>query len=324
MKIGVYGGSFNPVHNGHLEVIDKVLKNDIVDEVWVLPCKNHAFDKELVSLEHRVNMLKEVIDDKERIRIDYTEAHLMGKNYTSETLKKLRKKHPEHSFYFILGSDALNEIHRWHDYRYLCKTTPFILVNRNGYDIKNNSGIILESVINEVSSISSNDIRERVACGESISGMVSTGVERYILKTGLYRYNMEFKNPGSTVDLIVKVDGGVLFVKRKHAPFKGQWAFPGGYLECGKETLEEAGVRELCEETSLKANPKNLELLGVYSNPKRDPRGHVIAHVYVVKQFTGRMKANDDAAEVKVFKEKPERLAFDHSKIYDDYMRKYE
>jgi len=323
MKIGIYGGSFNPVHNGHMEVIDKVLKENIVDRIWVLPCKDHAFDKDLVSLEHRVNMLKEAIDDKERIRIDYTEAHIIGKNYTSDTFKILRKKHPEHSFYFILGSDALNEIHRWHDYEYLRKTTPFILVNRKGYGIKNNSRIILESVINAVSPISSTDIRERVACGESISGMVSRGVERYILKSGLYRYNMVFKNPSSTVDLIVKIDGGLLFIKRKHAPFKGQWAFPGGYVECGKESLEEAGVRELYEETSLKANPKNLELLGVYSNPKRDPRGHVIAHVYAVKNFSGKIKANDDAAEAKIFKEKPERLAFDHSKIYDDYKKKY-
>lgn len=323
MKIGLYGGSFNPVHNGHLGVIDNVLQKNIVDEIWLLPCKNHAFDKDLVSLEHRVNMLKEATYGKERIHIDYTEAHSSGKNYTSETLKKLRKKHPEHSFYFIIGSDAVNDVDKWHNYTYLYDTTSFIVVKRTGYTMKNNPKLILETVIDDVSRFSSTEIRERISCGESIKGMLPASVERYILKSGLYRNVMEFQNPGSTVDLIVKVDGGLLFIKRKHAPFKGQWAFPGGYLECGKESLEEAGVRELYEETSLKANPNDLELLGVYSNPKRDPRGHVIAHAYVVKKFSGKMKANDDAAEVKVFKEKPESLAFDHSKIYDDYMKRY-
>jgi 8-oxo-dGTP diphosphatase len=132
----------------------------------------------------------------------------------------------------------------------------------------------------------------------------------------------EYKNPAATADLIVPIDDGILFIKRKHAPYKGQWAFPGGFLECGKETLEKAAVRELEEETSLKANTKDLGLLGVYSDPKRDPRGHVIAHTYIVKKYTGILKANDDAAEVRVFKTKPSRLAFDHSKVYDDYIAK--
>ena len=130
-----------------------------------------------------------------------------------------------------------------------------------------------------------------------------------------------YENPAATADLIVPINGGILFVKRKHPPFQGQWAFPGGFLENGKENLEEAAVRELKEETSLVAKPQDVQLLGVYSDPKRDPRGHVIAHAYVVKKFSGTLKANDDAAEVKIFKSKPEKLAFDHSRIYDDYLK---
>ena len=130
---------------------------------------------------------------------------------------------------------------------------------------------------------------------------------------------MEYKNPASTVDLIVPYNDGIVFVKRKYKPFKGKWALPGGYLECGKENLEQAGVRELEEETSLIAKPEKLKLVGVYSNPKRDPRGHVISHVYEVKNYSGELKAKDDALEVKVFKKIPNKLAFDHNKILDDY-----
>lgn len=127
-------------------------------------------------------------------------------------------------------------------------------------------------------------------------------------------------NPASTVDLIVSHNKGIVLVRRKHEPFRGHWALPGGYLECGKETLEEAAVRELFEETSLMTDPSNLELIGVYSEPKRDPRGHVISHVYEVKAYSGELKANDDAAEVGIFRKIPNRLAFDHEKILRDYM----
>ena len=130
-----------------------------------------------------------------------------------------------------------------------------------------------------------------------------------------------YNNPASTVDLIVPYNGGIVLIKRKHEPFKGQWALPGGFLENGNETLEEAAARELFEETSLQTNPSELRLVGVYSDPKRDPRGHVIAHVYEVRRYSGKLKASDDAADARVFKELPENLAFDHGKILVDYLK---
>ncbi|HLC78077.1 MAG TPA: NUDIX hydrolase [Candidatus Nanoarchaeia archaeon] len=131
-----------------------------------------------------------------------------------------------------------------------------------------------------------------------------------------------YSNPASTIDLIVPYQEGIVYVLRKHEPFKGYWALPGGFLEMGKETLEEGGVRELYEETNLVAKTRDLKLYGVYSDPKRDPRGHVIAHAYEVGKYKGTLKAKDDAADVRVFKEIPEKLAFDHIKILEDYFKK--
>jgi 8-oxo-dGTP diphosphatase len=130
-----------------------------------------------------------------------------------------------------------------------------------------------------------------------------------------------FINPASTVDLIVPYNGGIVLVKRKYEPFKDCWALPGGFLEIDKETLEEAGARELFEEISLKANPKWLRLVGVYSEPRRDPRGHIIAHAYEVLIYSGKLKASDDAAEARVFIKLPNKLAFDHKKILGDYFK---
>jgi len=127
--------------------------------------------------------------------------------------------------------------------------------------------------------------------------------------------NLEFKNAASTASLIVSDNEGLYLIKRKHDPFKNMWALPGGFLNCGEESLEEAALRELREETSLETLPEALVLICVNSEPNRDPRGHVIDHVYLVVSYTGVPEANDDAKEIRYFKfnDLPE-LAFDHLK----------
>ncbi len=135
---------------------------------------------------------------------------------------------------------------------------------------------------------------------------------------------MTFRNPGSTVDIIHENEKGILLIKRKGEPYKGYWALPGGFLEYGIEGLEEAAKREFEEETSLITELDSLKLIGVYSDPKRDPRGHVIAHVFHVKKVRGIERANDDAAELKRFPlDSLPDLAFDHKKIIDDYVRNW-
>lgn len=133
---------------------------------------------------------------------------------------------------------------------------------------------------------------------------------------------MKFKNPGATIDLIIEKNEKILLIERKYEPFKGKWALPGGFIDYGKETLEKAAVREGGEETSLKIKLKDLEFFGVYSSPNRDPRGHIISHVYIVKKYSGELKANDDAKQVRWFPlyELP-KLAFDHKKIINDYRK---
>lgn len=124
------------------------------------------------------------------------------------------------------------------------------------------------------------------------------------------------KKPSLTVDIIIKIDSGVVLIKRKNEPFKGKWALPGGFVEYG-ERVEEAAKREAKEETGLEI--KIQKLLGVYSDPKRDPRGHTVTVCYLAKRKRGQLKASTDAAKVKIFKQIPwEDLAFDHAKILKD------
>jgi 8-oxo-dGTP diphosphatase len=132
----------------------------------------------------------------------------------------------------------------------------------------------------------------------------------------------EFRNPGATATMIVERNNKICYVKRKHEPFAGMLALPGGFLEYMQESLEEAAVRELKEETNLDVRVNDLELLMVNSNPSRDPRDHVIDHVYIVKSYTGIAKAGDDAEELYWIPiNKTPELAFDHNKIIEKYIQ---
>lgn len=131
---------------------------------------------------------------------------------------------------------------------------------------------------------------------------------------------MEFKNPGVTASLIVEKQGKICYIKRKKFPHKGMLALPGGFLNYMKESLEETAVRELKEETNLQANSIDIELLMVNSSPERDPRGHVIDHVYIVKKYDGISKAGDDASKIYwISLEKTPNLAFDHNLVIEKY-----
>jgi len=127
---------------------------------------------------------------------------------------------------------------------------------------------------------------------------------------------MSFQRPGITTDGFIIQENKVLLVKRKHDPFKGQWALPGGFVEYGEKT-EECVLREILEETGLVT--EIVQLLGVYSDPTRDPRGHTITIVYSLKIIDGTLHAGDDAEDIQFFHlKKLPNLAFDHEIIIKD------
>ncbi|MEM3526279.1 MAG: NUDIX hydrolase [Candidatus Jordarchaeaceae archaeon] len=126
------------------------------------------------------------------------------------------------------------------------------------------------------------------------------------------------KTPRIAVDAIIRIGDCIVLIKRGNPPFQGHYALPGGFVEIG-EFLEEAVVREAREETGLDVQVERL--LGVYDDPKRDPRGHVISIVYICKVIGGALRAGSDAKDVNCVPVKEIRkikLAFDHEKILKD------
>lgn len=128
--------------------------------------------------------------------------------------------------------------------------------------------------------------------------------------------------PALTVDCVVfDVEERLLLIKRKNKPFVGQYALPGGFVQQGERT-EDAALRELKEETGIEA--KAVELVGVYSNPGRDPRGHVVSIAYLIRLPAGAdLKAGTDAASASFVADwKDIEFAFDHAVIVMDAVRK--
>ncbi len=119
-----------------------------------------------------------------------------------------------------------------------------------------------------------------------------------------------------TVDAIIPYRGGIVLIKRRNEPFKDYYALPGGIVEYG-ETVEQALIREVREETGLEVDP--YKLVGVYSDPDRDPRGHFVSVCFIAIPKGGELKASSDAKDVGVFKLKSlPKLAFDHEKMIED------
>lgn len=125
------------------------------------------------------------------------------------------------------------------------------------------------------------------------------------------------RGPALTVDCIVfDAEGRLLLIRRKNDPFKSHYALPGGFVDVG-ETVETAARRELKEETTVAAGA--MRLVGIYSDPKRDPRRHTVSAAYLVDEFSGTARAGDDAATAEFVAGWPsQRLAFDHDKIARD------
>ena len=127
--------------------------------------------------------------------------------------------------------------------------------------------------------------------------------------------NREIKTPLLAADAVILFQGGIVLIRRNNPPYQGCYALPGGFVERG-ETVEVAAIREAREETGLDIDL--LGLVGVYSDPARDPRGHVVSAAFLARG-RGRLQSGSDARSAQVFSpEELPQLAFDHDRIIED------
>lgn len=185
-NIAFFGGSFNPIHNGHLEIMDKLLSNKFVDEVLVVPCGNHAFGKELLSAKERIDLIKLGIGNNPQIKISDLEITSFEKSYTANTLRKL-KQTSDDKYMLVIGADNVSSFDKWFNWTYIRENFEFVVARRPGCNFENDDGLKIKYVINMYNEASSSEIRARLHDSLSLEGMVPKIVEEYIIKHELYR-----------------------------------------------------------------------------------------------------------------------------------------
>lgn len=184
MRIGIYSGSFNPVHLGHVALADYLVREGVVDEVWLIrsPLNPLKQSSDLMSNEARAEMLRLAIEGHAGLRVCDVEDTLPLPNYTICTLQTLQSQYPQHEFHLIIGADNWLIFRRWRDWDVILRDFHLIVYPRPGYVLSPES--MCESAVRFVDApqydISSTQIRQRLAQGLSLAGWVDPKVEEYL------------------------------------------------------------------------------------------------------------------------------------------------
>ena len=207
MDIAIFGGSFNPIHIGHLIAAEEVFQRRKLSKVIFVPTgiSPHKESSDLIDSFHRYQMVKNAISDNEHFEVSDVEIKRSGKSYTIDTIRILREMYgEEHNLYLIMGTDMINEISTWKDINILSGKCHFIVVNRPVYSANGKStfecGVRANRIFSDEKTaeierlkvtiptigISSTEIRERLRSRRSIRYLVPQCVEDYIKKNNLY------------------------------------------------------------------------------------------------------------------------------------------
>jgi nicotinate-nucleotide adenylyltransferase len=201
MRVGIFGGTFDPVHLGHLVLAEQVREQGRLDEVWFVPAPRppQKDGQAITRFDARVEMLALAIAGQPAFKIDELEKERTGPSYTVETLAELRRRHPTDTFFLLVGGDSLADLPGWRDPRGIVEQAGLLVMTRPGVallstgelrrrlGLADDSPLSLEVLQTPQIDIASRDLRRRVAEGRTIRYLVPRAVEAYIRDRGLYR-----------------------------------------------------------------------------------------------------------------------------------------
>lgn len=200
MRIGIFGGAFDPVHFGHLLLAEQAREQGELAEVWFIPTPHppHKSHHTLTSFDRRVEMLKLALAGQPAFRVDTLENDRPGTSYTADTLAELALRHPGSEWSLILGADALHDLPQWHEPRRIVDSAQLLVAGRPGSerlraeDLDRSIGlepgkVQLRYIEMPLVEISSRDLRSRAAAGRSLRYLVPRAVEVFIQEKKLYQ-----------------------------------------------------------------------------------------------------------------------------------------
>ena len=191
-RIGLFGGTFDPVHKGHLSIAESFLESGLIDQLWVLltPYPPHKQQASQTSYEVRLEMLKKAFSGFEKLYVKTIENELPKPSYSVQTIQHLKKNHPENKYYFCMGEDSLAQFNTWKFYEKIIEECELLVARRPGISHSEVEDKILSRthfVDHTPLDIASSQIREMVRSGESYTQMVPKSVAKVIEKEQLYK-----------------------------------------------------------------------------------------------------------------------------------------
>jgi nicotinate-nucleotide adenylyltransferase len=189
MKIGLYFGSFNPIHIGHLIIASHILNATELEKVWLVISPQNPFKKaaSLLNEYDRLHLAQLAVDGNDNIRAIDIEFSLPKPSYTSHTLAYLKEKYPTHQFSIIMGSDSFQNLGNWKNADAIIAHYPILVYKRPGFDIEDSYGAMVNVMDAPLLEISATHIRGLVEAGKSIRYLVPDKVEREILDSRFYK-----------------------------------------------------------------------------------------------------------------------------------------
>ncbi|WP_078390922.1 nicotinate-nucleotide adenylyltransferase [Shouchella patagoniensis] len=188
-RVGLFGGTFDPPHIGHMLIAQEALSVVELDEIWFIPVSTPPHKKRvgLTSARDRYQMVEAALSDEPRFKTSDIELKRQGKSYTIDTVRQLKNEYPTHDFFFLIGGDMVEMLEKWYQIDELKKLVTFVAFNRPGSGSVGNEELHVVPFI-EVN-ISSSLIRERSQSGKPIRYFVPSKVEELIKERGLYGYD---------------------------------------------------------------------------------------------------------------------------------------
>jgi nicotinate-nucleotide adenylyltransferase len=189
MKIGLYFGSFNPVHAGHLIIANHILNETAIEKVWFIVSPQNPFKKSasLLNEYNRLYLLKLATEDDSRIKVSDIEFSLPRPSYTSVTLAHLQEKYSQNEFSIIMGSDSFQNLANWKNYESIIKNFEIYIYTRPGFDVDNSMNAKLTILDAPLLELSATQIRRFVKEGKSIRYMTHEKVVEEIERAGYYK-----------------------------------------------------------------------------------------------------------------------------------------
>lgn len=193
MKIGLYFGSFNPVHIGHLIIASHVAQHTSLKQVWFVVSPQNPFKKSagLLNEYHRLHLIRLAIEGENNLRASSAEFKLPKPSYTVDTLAYLKEAHPDHEFSIIMGSDGFQNLDKWKNYEVITANHTIYIYKRPGFEITKDHGARIEILDAPLLEISSTRIRELIKNKDSIRFLVPDVVKEEIERNGYYRGSSE-------------------------------------------------------------------------------------------------------------------------------------